>query len=298
MRQVHLRSIVDPRPMEANAPCNDDFDIVFREDTDAYDEDTGELLFKFRKNVLSHTDLPREVFGNITEEMKPSHSRNSAAGKVDLERLRTIRPDITSIVSTNKMGTHAKVTVNRGNGEKTLVESFSNPVQSYKAGYNFWRFRGGVALPTGFTKQFPDRWTNVVPFFNEIGEVFEREMPEKAALHREYFRGWEDYLIGTSPLSTVAININYESAYHIDRGDFPDGFSTLCVAEIGDYDGGLYVLPAYRIAIDVRDGDLLMSQSHRHFHGNTPIQPRSEGAKRMSLVTYLKANIPQAVVRK
>lgn len=298
MNRVQLHPVIDPRPMEASGPSDADFDTVFREDTDAYDAVSGELLFKFRKSVLSRTDLPREIFGNITSKMKPSHSRNSAAGKVDLARLREIRPDITGIVSTNKLGTHAKVTVNKGSVEKTLVESFSNPVQSYKAGYNFWRFRGGVALPTGFTKQFPEQWQNVVPFFNELGEVFEREMPEKASLHREHFRGWEDYLIGTSPLSTVAININYESAYHKDRGDFPEGFSTLTVVEIGDYDGGLYVLPAYRVAIDVRNGDLLMSQSHRHFHGNTPIQKRSEGAKRMSLVTYLKANIPQAVVRK
>jgi len=298
MNRVQLHPVVDPRPMEASAPCNDDFDTVFREDTDAYDAGTGELLFKFRKNVLSRTELPREVFGNITSEMKPSMTRNSAAGKVDLERLRTIRPDITGIVQVNKMGTQAKVTVDRGKGEKTLSEAICNPVQSYKAGYTYWRFRGGVAMPTGFTKEFPEKWAQVVPFFNEIGDVFEREMPEKAAMHRHHFREWEDYLIGTSPLSTAAININYESAYHKDRGDFPDGFSTLAVVETGDYDGGFYVLPAYRIAIDVRNGDLLMSQSHRHFHGNTSITKKSDGARRMSVVTYLKANVPRATIRK
>ena len=155
MRQVHLRSIVDPRPMEANAPCNDDFDIVFREDTDAYDEDTGELLFKFRKNVLSHTDLPREVFGNITEEMKPSHSRNSAAGKVDLERLRTIRPDITSIVSTNKMGTHAKVTVNRETERRHWSNRSATLFSHTKQGTTFGAFEEGSLSPLVSRNSFP-----------------------------------------------------------------------------------------------------------------------------------------------
>ena len=110
--------------------------------------------------------------------------------------------------------------------------------------------------------------------------------------------GWEDYLIGTTPLSTVAINVNYESAYHVDRGDLPDGFSTLTVVELGDYDGGVYMVPEYSIGIDVREGDLVLSQSHKYWHGNTRIVPKSDGAKRISFVTYLKAGIPKANVRK
>lgn len=97
------------------------------------------------------------------------------------------------------------------------------------------------------------------------------------------------FTIGRTCLSTVAINVNYESCYHFDQGDLPSGYSTLTAMAVGGaYRGGLLVLPKYRVAVEVLDGDLLCNQSHRDLHGNTAVTAVDPGAKRLSFVTYLK----------
>ena len=104
------------------------------------------------------------------------------------------------------------------------------------------------------------------------------------------------FTIGRTCLSTVAINVNYESCYHFDRGDLPSGYSTLTAMTVGGpYCGGELVLPNYRVAIDIRDGDLLCSQSHIDLHGNMAVLPKERGAKRISFVTYLKNRLKHAV---
>lgn len=98
-------------------------------------------------------------------------------------------------------------------------------------------------------------------------------------------------------LSSVTINVNYESHYHYDAGDFLNGYSTLSVVEVGKYGGGFLVFPRYRIAVDVREGDVLTCQSHVDLHGNYPMQidPATPvRAKRVSFVTYLKHKLGEA----
>jgi hypothetical protein len=53
-------------------------------------------------------------------------------------------------------------------------------------------------------------------------------------------------------------------------------------------------MPRYRVAVDVREGDVLFNQSHVDLHGNTPICPEAPGAKRVSFVTYLKEMLRRA----
>lgn len=281
------------QPTISDAPCG----ILGSESCRVYDKDTQQLVFVFVKKAIPQAmiDLAKRVYGDIDKRMKPSITRNAAAGKVNLAKIQDFKSNVVAVHPSNKLGTQAKIELDTG---KILSDSMCNPVQSYKAGFNYWRFKGGCALKTGFTKKFPDLWEESVPFFNSIGHQFEQHMPDVASVHREVMRGWEDYLIGTTPLSTVAINVNYESAYHVDRGDLKNGFSTLTVVEFGEYEGGVYVIPEYGIGIDIREGDLVLSQSHRYWHGNTKLTPLTEGARRMSFVTYLKAGIPKATVRK
>ena len=297
-RLPRIHTFFDWKKLEATQPTIHDAPTIIGEQScDIYDDQTGALILKFRKRAIptDRIQLAKSIYGNIDQVMKPSFSRNAAAGKVDLDQIRKFKPHVHAIHVSNRLGTKAKVEVKGG---KILTEPVSNPVKSYKAGYTYWRFQGGCAMPTGFTKEFPDKWRASLPFFNAIGERFEANMPDRAAIHRKAMEGWEEYLIGDTALSTVAINVNYESAYHVDRGDLNEGFSTLTVCEFGTYEGGLYMVPEYGLAIDVREGDLVLSQSHKYWHGNTKIVPKTEGARRMSFITYLKGSIPKAVNRK
>ena len=55
----------------------------------------------------------------------------------------------------------------------------------------------------------------------------------------------------------------------------------------GKYTGGYLVFPEYRVAVNVRPGDLLLVNNHEIIHGNTPIETYDDG-ERISLVCYLR----------
>lgn len=66
---------------------------------------------------------------------------------------------------------------------------------------------------------------------------------------------------------------------------------SLC-CEWRDHIRGLLVFPQHRVAVDIREGDVLFMQAHRDIHGNTPIV--GDG-KRLSIVTYLKHGLADTV---
>jgi len=56
----------------------------------------------------------------------------------------------------------------------------------------------------------------------------------------------------------------------------------------GNYTGGYLIAPEYRVAVNVRPGDLLLINNHEVMHGNTPIVLGDEEAERVSLVCYFR----------
>jgi hypothetical protein len=276
---------------EGQFVTDNDYDTVVTADTDAYDSKTGMLLFKFRKRVIptEARRIAHEVYDDVDTKMPPTNWRNYAAGPPDLKRWQEFRPDVKELIPVT--ATKAKIVLADGTVRKTPL---CNPVRSYTAGYNYWRWQGGKGLATGFTKKYPKEWEKSLPFFQAIYAHFKRELPEVDKLHRDQCDKHRKFCIPGTNLTTVAINVNYESSFHMDTGDLKDGFSTLTVLEVGGYDGGFLVFPRYRVAIDIRDGDVILNQSHKLYHGNAPITPTTKGGKRISFVTYLKRKMADA----
>jgi hypothetical protein len=297
--KIYLTPILDReqlRLLRGARPSEQDFDAVVDATTDAYDAEDGRLIFRFQKRALAlgAIDLAREVFGDIDVRMPPSFRRKTAAGKLDVERIRVSRPDVVAVVPVAPGAFEGHFVLESG---KRLRYPMSNPVLSFMAGYNYDRYRG-VGVPTGFTAKYPDKWRKSIPFFESVSNALAETMPDVAKHMREWCASHgvaPDFTIGDAFLSSVAINVNYESCYHLDHGDLPTGYSTLTAMAVGGtYAGGLLVLPRYRIAIDVQEGDLLCNQSHIDLHGNTAVRPGNEGAKRLSFVTYLKRLLKHA----
>ena len=53
------------------------------------------------------------------------------------------------------------------------------------------------------------------------------------------------------------------------------------------------IAPEYRVAVNVRPGDLLLINNHEVMHGNTPIELLDDEAERISLVCYFRENMLQ-----
>jgi len=300
---LKVKPILTPEQIEAleSNPATDDlYTTVIRESTDLINETTGRVIAHFRKGIIppKATAVAKEIFGNIDKKIKPSTTRNTAAGVADLEKIKKVVPKAIEVLPLPGRPCTCKVRIEGGH---ILAETFCNPVYSYVAGYNFHRYGGRVGM-TPISRKYGKEWERAEKrFFFYIGRALRKINPKG----ERHMRKWAErngvvqsgLTIPGTALSTVAINVNYNSYLHFDRGDLPNGWSTLTVIEEGEYEGGYFVYPAYGVAIDVRQGDLVVNQSHMDLHGNTTIVPLTEGAKRISFVTYLKKMLGRGKLR-
>ena len=98
----------------------------------------------------------------------------------------------------------------------------------------------------------------------------------------------QELLVPGTPFTTITLNKTFRTAAHYDAGDFTEGLSNLLVlSNDGKFTGGYLIAPEYRIAVNVRPGDLLLINNHEVMHGNTPIVCE-EGSERISLVVYFR----------
>jgi hypothetical protein len=275
------------------------YDRVIAADEDVYESDLfgkGRLVLSFRKRALpwaSHHAAWRAWHDVDCLGLEPSYTRRAAAGVPDLEEFRRFPRFADAIELLPETPTTCFVRFADG---RVLKQPMSNPVHSYLAGYGVDRFTNRAHLNL-LTNRFPDRWVRSLPLFRSLDAVMEAILPD---VHdRQWRRCMEHpaWRIPGTAFSTVTINVNYESRYHLDTGDFENGYSALSVVEIGEYRGGLYVLPEHRIAVDVREGDVLFCQSHVDIHGNTALEKLTPDAKRISFVVYLKHALATAVNR-
>ena len=81
------------------------------------------------------------------------------------------------------------------------------------------------------------------------------------------------FTICGSVFSTLTVNHNWRTAAHRDAGDLNAGFSSIAAFTGHDgtgWKGGELILPEYRVAINLRAGDLLLVNAHECIHANAP----------------------------
>lgn len=156
-------------------------------------------------------------------------------------------------------------------------------------------------------------WEQLHPLLRAVAANFAERVPDRyAAQKAEADRSDPAWVVPGTPFTTVTVNNTYPTGVHKDAGDLPQGFSTICCLRRGQYAGGQLVFPAWRVAVDLRDGDLILMDAH-DWHGNAPIvcacgrEPTGPcehcGAERISVVSYFRTKItdcgsPNAELRK
>lgn len=245
----------------------DDFPTVIKEDADVYNTD-GDLLLRFRKNVLDE-----KIIDTAYEAMK-DFIKN--------------------------------VTTDRGvasGSEKGLETGGKKPVMSNIMGYfDKWSIsqratfkRTGVKSPgpcrlCSFNAKNPEKWKQVVPLIQEIDAQYRKLCPKEYTSQRKAAKSTPFHVKGTA-FSTLTTNLNFRTAVHTDKGDWPTGFGNLVVIERGSkYEGSYTGFPQYGVAVDCRNGDFLAMDVHQP-HGNTPLIKKDETSQRISLVSYLRERI-------
>lgn len=139
----------------------------------------------------------------------------------------------------------------------------------------------------------PEMFQRGVPFIQTLDRAFAELLPERYAAQKKFVNSIDRHFrIADTVFTTLTVNKTFRTAAHLDAGDYGPGFSNLLVLSNDDnFTGGYLVLPEYRIAINVRPGDLLLIANHTAVHGNTPIVLGSETSERISVVAYAREDL-------
>ena len=170
------------------------------------------------------------------------------------------------------------------------VTTYGTPVHSGIAGW-FDRYpRIPYGRATAYTRNNPDMFAMAYPFLQTLAAGFKELLPWRYSNQMKAAERLDErFLVPGTPFTTITVNKTFRTAAHYDAGDFDKGLSNLLVlSNTGNYTGGYLVTPEYRVAVNVRPGDLLLINNHEIMHGNTPIVLGDDQSERISLVCYFR----------
>lgn len=167
--------------------------------------------------------------------------------------------------------------------------TYANQVNSGIGGF-FDRYpRIPYCRATSYTTANKERFEMAYPFINAINEQFKKMMPVRYNKQLAATKKIDpQFLIGDSVYTTVTINKNFRTACHYDAGDLQEGFGNIVALNNGhEYAGANLVFPKYRVAVDLRAGDMLLFDPHE-LHGNTELVKTDPLAERITIVLYFR----------
>ena len=266
----HRSSDVECKPRKGQYVDDTDYDILLTSDCDVYDSTTKKVVLKFRKKALNETEL---AWKHTSHLAKASRGRGAAAGPIDPESVYWKKRDI---YFQQKWSAKYMVKDRKNGSMKESQMKVNNEVASNPIGYYGATKSMGLDMPcrmSHYTKTHFEDFQEAHPFFKEVSDQYEKLLPDKFndQLNRARLN---DFHIKGTPFSTCTINRNFRTAIHKDKGDY-GGYASLSVLEEGKYHGGYFVLPQYRIAVDLRHGDYLVCDVHQ-YHANTALYETSE----------------------
>jgi len=231
-------------------------------DCDIFDIDTGHKILSFRKRRLKGFE---ENFRHFKRLAKPSRGRGAPAGPIDPN---SPYWKTRKLVNTN--GIRTGYLKKDGTPSKMLV---NNHVLSSAIGYvDAIRGNLGVNLPcrlSSYTTSSLKSYEKSIPYMQQISRWYRKTHPEAYQSQMDRAMLKPQYRIANTPFSSCTVNRTFRTALHKDSGDF-GGVACLTVLEHGLYNGGLFMLPAFGIGVNIRSGDILVANVHE-YHSNSEI---------------------------
>jgi len=235
------------------------YDLLITEDADGYDIN-GNLLFRFRKNAIPLETLMLGV-NSFKDSIEVTESRGYASGSSH----KRIRKD----------GSVSNITV-------------GNKVESGSVGFMDSSAMVKYCRKTAFAKNYFDKYKSGIPFVKFVDDKYKELCPAHYEKQKAIAQGTnQNYVIADTAFTTVTVNKNFRTAVHQDAGDYPDGFGNLIAYRQGNWTGGYFCLPQYKVAIDLQNTDILFVDVHK-WHGNTDFINTQEDFLRISFVIYYR----------
>lgn len=143
---------------------------------------------------------------------------------------------------------------------------------------------------TAFTRDDPDGWRDLQPLLQEMSDVYRRELPDRYAVQARFWRATSPECRILEPFTTGTVNKCVEFDVHRDRNNLRSGIAVMAVRHKGHWEGGLFALPQYQVAVDLRDGDVILCDNSE-YHGNTPFVVKGGRVHRQSVVLYYRREL-------
>lgn len=168
--------------------------------------------------------------------------------------------------------------------------NYAQSVMSGIAGY-FDRYpRIPYGRATSYTEKNLEKFALCYPYLRKLNQQFRELIPGRwKAQRNEADKLDSRFLIDDTVFTTLTVNHNWRTACHRDAGDLTVGFSNICGVtgpEGKGWKGGQFILPEYRIAINLQPGDMLLVNNHAGIHGNDELI--GEDNDRMTIVAYFR----------
>lgn len=244
-------------------------------DCDVFKPD-GSVLMKYRKSVIPQT-LCAQSFPSFRIAASPTNNRGTAAG-------------IYSPLEVKKEGLLGKTGLKTIKRDGTLSNTHRavRTVNSGIVGFFDRNPRFPYCRLTAYNLNNMEEMDKILPYIRFVDGVFKSEMPERyeAQLNVVQKTNKDFYIHGTS-FTTITVNKNFQTAVHKDVGDLKEGFGVMSCLRAGSYEGCFLCFPKYRVAVDLKTGDVVMADVHE-FHGNTSMKGKLGHFERVSLVFYYR----------
>lgn len=168
--------------------------------------------------------------------------------------------------------------------------NYAQSVMSGIAGY-FDRY---PRIPHGrvcsYNDKNPDKFKLAFPYLRKLNSQFKELLPVRwGNQRREADKLDPRFLVDETVFTTLTVNHNWRTACHRDAGDLHEGFSNICGItgpEGKGWKGAEFILPEYRIGVNLQPGDMLLVNNHGGIHGNDELL--GEDNDRLTLVCYFR----------
>ena len=168
--------------------------------------------------------------------------------------------------------------------------NYAQSVMSGIAGY-FDRYpRIPYGRETSYTEKNREKFALCYPYLHKLNSQFRELIPNRWKAQNEQANKLDSrFRIDGTVFTTLTVNHNWRTACHRDAGDLTTGFSNICGVtgpEGKGWRGGQFILPEYRIAINLQPGDMLLVNNHEGIHGNDELI--GDDNDRMTIVAYFR----------
>ena len=293
MHTIRLNSFHDVTRWVGEYPTHTWFErLVPAQDVTVLKPDGTPLLVVVRR-ALTGT-LYQTVYEAVAPlaRSSPRHNRGIAAGKIQAWEDPALLKG--GVAQGSRLGRRSATRYQPVKLDGTVSKTvYGKDSPSFVMGYSDRSARFPYCRQTAYTAQYPGRTHALLPCLAQLSALLHDYVPERYAAQADVARQTSpDFLLAGTIFTTLTINRNWATALHTDKGDLAAGFGVMACLRAGTYTGGLYVMPAYGIAVDLHAGDVLLSDVHE-WHGNTPIVGDPKYYERITVVCYYRARMAQ-----